>query len=31
MEYDHLSGLLQLQGKMSAVLQPSRPAAGDPR
>jgi lipopolysaccharide export system protein LptC len=31
MDYDHLSGLLQLKGKMSAVLQPSRPAAGGPR
>jgi lipopolysaccharide export system protein LptC len=31
MEYDHLSGLLQLQGKMRAVLQPSGPAAGGRR
>ena len=34
MDYDHLSGVLQLQGKMSAVLQPqragSRPAGAKP-
>jgi lipopolysaccharide export system protein LptC len=28
MDYDHLSGLLQLQGKMRAVLQPSGPGTG---
>ena len=31
MEYDHLSGQLQLQGKMSALLQPSAGAAKAPQ